>query len=74
MRGTEFDVDVEAGTGATRVVNFLGVTRICRREEITDPNDPDRLLPRCIETSDPCGLSVVRTGRDFQHYDDPVKQ
>lgn len=71
VRGTEFDVNVEAETGITRVANFTGTTRICRRgNEIADPNDPERHLPRCVETSNPCGVSVVRPERAIHEYRD----
>jgi hypothetical protein len=72
VRGTEFDVSVEQGTGVTRVANFSGTTRVCRRSdaEIVDPNDPERHLPRCIETSDPCGVSVVRPERGIHEFRD----
>ena len=72
VRGTEFDVNVEATTGVTRVANFTGTTRICQRSdaEIVDPNDPERHLPRCIESSNPCGVSIVRPERGIYEYRD----
>jgi hypothetical protein len=70
---TAFDINVEANTGETRVVNYTGITRICRRDDIDvyDPNDPERLLPRCVETQSPCTVSVVRGERGITEYKNP---
>ena len=71
--GTAFDINVEASTGETRVVNYTGITRICRRDDADayDPNDPERLLPRCVDTQSPCGVSVVRQEKGIQEYKNP---
>lgn len=65
VRGTEFDVSVEGRTGITRVVNFSGVTRVCRRS-------PDgRLIDSpetCVEMRDPCTLSVARPRQQIVRY------
>ncbi len=54
VRGTEFDISVER-EGTTRVANFEGMTRICRRQT----NGGVR-LEDCVEVEEPCSLSVVR--------------
>lgn len=65
VRGTEFDVSVEGRTGITRVVNFSGATRVCRRS-------PDgRLIDSpdsCIDMRDPCTLSVARPRQEIVRY------
>jgi len=56
VRGTEFDIAVEQ-EGTTRVANYAGETRICRRQTggvALDPQDS------CVEVTEPCTLSVVR--------------
>ena len=64
VRGTEFDVSVEGRTGLTRVVNFSGVTRVCRRDSLGD----------CVEMRDPCTLSVARARAPVVQYsgEDPA--
>lgn len=72
VRGTEFDVDVDP-MGTTRVVNFTGMTRICDRfpdDVATDITDPERQFRGCVETHDPCGVSVVQKGRDIRRFTD----
>jgi FecR protein len=68
VRGTEFDVAVER-EGTTRIANFEGETRICRRQPNGDPIEGS-----CVAVSEPCSLSVIRpTERDVVQYsnDDP---
>lgn len=56
VRGTEFDVAVER-EGTTRVANFEGMTRICRRQTNGVVLNPQQ---DCVEVDEPCSLSVVR--------------
>jgi hypothetical protein len=65
VRGTEFDVAVEGPTGVTRVVNFEGVVRLCRRAPDGSLIDPAQ---NCLELVDPCSLSVIRPRRDIVRY------
>jgi hypothetical protein len=68
VRGTEFDVAVER-EGTTRIANFEGETRICRRQPNGDPIESS-----CIAVNEPCSLSVIRpTAQDVTQYsnDDP---
>ena len=65
VRGTEFDVSVEP-TGVTRVAAFSGVTIQCPRDSISGPID----RTQCIETTDPCTVSVIRPNRNIQRLTD----
>lgn len=65
VRGTEFDVAVEGPTGITRVVNFDGVARICRRRPDGTVDDP---RTGCVELRDPCTLSVIRPKQQVVKY------
>ena len=56
VRGTEFDIAVE-GEGTTRIANFEGMTRICRRDSNGVVPDPQT---GCVEVKEPCSLSVIR--------------
>jgi hypothetical protein len=69
---TAFDISVDS-TGETRVVNYTGITRVCRRDDVDvyDPYDPQRLLPRCVDIESPCSLSVIALNRGIQEYDTP---
>lgn len=65
VRGTEFDIAVEGATGVTRVVNFEGVARICRRMPDGSLVDPRQ---GCVELLDPCTLSVIRPRTQIVRY------
>lgn len=53
VRGTQFDIEIER-EGTTRVANFEGMTRICRRDANGDVQSD------CIEQSESCSISVIR--------------
>ena len=65
VRGTEFDVAVEGATGVTRVVNFDGVARVCRRRPDGTVDDP---RTGCVELRDPCTLSIIRPKQQAIKY------
>jgi hypothetical protein len=65
VRGTEFDVAVEGPTGVTRVVNFDGIARICRRRPDGTVDDP---RTGCVELRDPCTLSIIRPKQQAVKY------
>ena len=65
VRGTEFDVSIEP-TGVTRVAAFSGVTIQCPRDSTGSPID----RTQCIETTDPCTVSVIRPNRNIQRLTD----
>jgi hypothetical protein len=65
VRGTEFDINVEPGTGTTRVANFTGITRICPRDLATG-----KVRGECVLTSGACNVSVVRANRDLWQQKD----
>src|SRR5690606_8580793 len=54
VRGTQFDISVER-EGTTRIANYEGITRVCRR-------DAAGAESACQEATDPCTLTVVRPG------------
>lgn len=64
VRGTQFDIAIEK-QGTTRVVNFEGVTRICRRRPDGGLVDPAK---DCVETRDPCTFSIARAKEPIVKY------
>ena len=60
VRGTVFDLNVGI---ETRLLNLSGTTRQC---ELLKPGQDIDRATRCVETSDSCGVSVLRSGRPVE--------
>jgi hypothetical protein len=68
VRGTIFDFNVDRA-GTLRLVNFEGATRICDRTI-----DPATKKPRCVETRQNCGLTVLRRNDKLQNITDRAER
>src|SRR5260221_2933928 len=61
VRGTQFDFTVDDAGGATRVMQYEGVTHICRRL-------PDGTITKeCVDQHETCGITIVEYNRDQIH-------